>query len=395
MSTLGVDTTRAVIPVGEVVSGGPPPQGIPALGFRDTGGVGLRASPAPRYESPGEAAAWLGGEEPVVLLESGGRARAYPLQILTWHEIVNDTLGGVPVAVTFCPLCNTAYVFDRRLPVPDTLRGAVGALRPAPEIVVATEEFRAAWAEQTLREAPGEAIRATFGTSGMLYLSNLVMFDPPTRTLWSQGMGRGVAGTLAGVPLLRYPAQVVSFRLFREMHPGGSVLSRETGFNRPYGRNPYVGYDRADEPPFLFHDSLDSRLSPKERVVTVELGGEAVAYPFDLLRARRVVEDTVGGVPVVIFWSPGVRSALDREEIREGRDVGMVGVFRRTPGERTLHFTADGDGFTDSATGSRWTILGEAREGALEGRRLVPVVHDRTLWFAWAAFRPDTRIYGR
>ena len=393
MRAIGVDTEKAGIPLEDISSGGPPPQGIPALGFGGDRAGAAGPSPAPDYETQAAAAAWLGAEEPVITVSLGGESRAYPLQILTWHEIVNDTLGGVPVAVTFCPLCNSALAFDRRVPLTEAALEELRTLTPV-TTTDPDEAFRRAYRSQTPDADLAAGLEVTFGVSGLLHNSNLLMFDSESRTLWSQLVGEGAVGTLTGTALLRYPAQIVSFAAFRKAFPEASVLSRETGFSRNYGANPYVGYDRADTPPFLFSGETDGRLPPKTRVVTLERGGEASAYPFDVLAEVGVVNDEVGGEPLTFFWQPGTRSALDTGTIAEGEDVGAVGVFSRTLGGVTLTFVRDGAVFKDEETGSSWNLSGQAVAGELEGERLVAVPHDNTLWFAWAAFRPNTRIYG-
>ena len=163
------------------------------------------------------------------------------------------------------------------------------------------------------------------------------------------------------------------------------MLSKETGYPRPYGENPYAGYDAPDSRPFFFGGRPDPRLPPKARVVAVRLGEEAVAYPYAVLEKARVVNDG----PLVVFWQPGLKSALDAARTALGRDVGTVGVFLREG--RVFYW--DGKHFRDRATGSMWDVTGRAVAGPLKGAALKPVVHDRTFWFAWAAFFPATRVY--
>lgn len=396
LQRIAVDTSRATIPVEEVLSGGPPPQGIPALGFSGDHAGAANANRAPSFVSQEEAASWLAAEEPVIAMTLNGESRAYPLQILTWHEIANDTLGGVPVAVTFCPLCNSALSFDRRIPLTEEAQREVLELNPNASFTELDEGFLTAFQQQRRDpEAAGLAagLEVTFGVSGLLYLSNLLMFDTASSTLWSQLIGEAVVGTLGGTHLLRYPAQIVSFGEFREAFPDALVLSRDTGYNRSYGTNPYVGYDQIDSPAFLFSGPTDGRLPPKERVITFEIAAESVAYPFSVLSQARMVEDSVGGEPVVLFWQEGTRSALDASTIARGADVGAVGVFSRVLNAQELSFSWDGVHFTDQETGSSWNLLGQAVAGELSGQRLTPIVHDNTLWFAWAAFKPETRIY--
>jgi hypothetical protein len=334
------DFAKASVPFDEITSGGPPRDGIPPLD-------------RPTFETVAQADAWLKPPEPVIGLELAGEARAYPLQILTWHEIVNDEVGGTPVSVTFCPLCNTAIAFDRRL--------------------------------------GGRVL--DFGTTGNLRHSDLVMWDRQTESWWQQVSGEAIVGELTGRRLTMLPAEIVSWEEFRAGHPQGSVLSRDTGFSRSYGTNPYVGYDRVDQPPFLFQGKLDGRLPPMERVVAVEIGGEAAAYPFTLLRGRRVVHDEVGGQPVVVFHKPGTASALDQSRIADSRDVGATGVYRPAVDGRPLTFVWRDEAFVDLDTGSRWTLLGQAASGPLAGKQLEAVAHANPFWFAWAAFKSTTRVY--
>jgi hypothetical protein len=391
LARLGIDASRATIDVRDVISGGPPPQGIPALGFAGLAGV-ADASPAPQFVRSDEAAGWLREREPVILVRLGGESRIYPLQVLTYHEIANDTLGGVPVAVTFCPLCNSALAFDRRVPLTSEAVEALRARGAGERVAPLPEDVRARYAsQQTHADAPEFAVEVTFGVSGLLYLSNLLMFDDATGTLWSQLVGEGVVGDVAGARLVRYGAQIVSFGEAVAAEPDALVLSRETGFGRPYGRNPYVGYDEVGSPAFLFDGVVDGRLTPKARVVTID-GAEPVAYPFDRLARERVVHDVVADLAVVVLWQPGTATAIGAADIAAGADVGAVGVFRPEHGGRSLTFEAIAGGFVDRETGTRWDVTGRALDGPLAGSILEAVPHDNTLWFAWAAFRPETDI---
>ena len=390
---LGADTARANIPLEQVLSGGPPPQGIPALGFSGDWREAAPASADPAFVSQEEAAAWLEPQEPVVILSLPDEAKIYPLQILTWHEIVNDALGGRPVAVTFCPLCNSALAFDRRIPLSEEALARVQALNPDAEVTGLEPAFIDAYTAQVGDAAIREGLEVTFGVSGLLYNSNLLMFDSETSTLWSQILGEGNIGTLTDTELLRLPAQIVSFEQARTAFPDALVLSQDTSYSRSYGQNPYVGYDAVGSPAFLFQGVTDGRLTPKERVVSVVQGEETVAYPFVVLEQERVINDELNGVPLTVFWQEGTASALDSSNIAQGQDVGAVGVFNRRVGDRELTFGWQDGAFTDAETNSTWNLLGEAVSGELEGEQLSPVVHDNTLWFAWAAFKPQTRVY--
>ncbi len=295
------DFSRHAVPLIEFRRGGPGKDGIPAID-------------RPRFVAAAEAA-WLDPEEPVIELVLDGEARAYPLEILVWHEIVNDELAGRPVAVTFCPLCHTALAFERRLD------------------------------ERTL----------AFGVSGLLRHSDLVMYDRQTESWWQQFSGEAVVGELAGATLPRLPAAIVAWQDFLARHPDALVLSRDTGYERPYGGNPYPGYDDAESPTFLGTPNQDDgRVPLKERVVFVEIGGDALAVPFSALERAKSVRVEVGGEHLEIIWRPGVRSVFGAPDRAEPKEVGSALV--------------------QSASGKR-------------------VTYDTPFWFAVAAFRPDTKVW--
>ncbi len=342
-SQFSTDFGKHSVPYSEILSGGPPKDGIPAIDD-------------PQFVSVEEADEWLEPQEPVVLVQVGEEARAYPIQILMWHEIVNDAVGGVPVTVTFCPLCNTGVAFER------TFEGQV----------------------------------LDFGTTGRLRFSNLVMYDRQTESWWQQATGEGIAGEFSGRQLTFVPASMISWADFKAAYPDGTVLSRETGYSRNYGRNPYTGYGDVNRSPFL-HDGPETpgTLRPMARVVTVDLNGEAVGYPYEVLQEVQVVNDRVGGVPIVVLWAPGTASALDAGSVAGGEDVGAATTFSRELEGQTLTFVFDGDrGWRlDEQTGSEWDVLGRAVSGPLAGSQLTPVVSINHFWFSWAAFRPETRVY--
>lgn len=386
---IGVNFNKAIIPTEDILSGGPPPNGIPALGFAGDWRNAAAATNAPSFIVQEEAAEWLEANEPVIAMHINGEAKAYPLQILTFHEIINDTVGGAPVIVTYCPLCNSALAFDRRMPLSAEQRTALRAENPDISTTALDEAFIERYHFQSVDDPEVTAgLEVTFGVSGMLYNSNMLMFDSASSTLWSQLIGQAVVGQLAGTELLRYPAQILSFADFRAAYPEALVLSKDTGFRRHYGRNPYVGYDALGSNPYFPVSGDDARLAAKERVVSVVLEHEAVVYPFSLLREQHVIHDTIARQPIVVLWQEGTGSALDSSSIANGADVGAVGVFASVD---TFHW--DGTYFVDDATGSYWNIAGQAVQGERIGEQLHPVVHDNTLWFAWVAFKPTSRVY--
>lgn len=382
---LGTDTSKANIPLEQILSAGPPPQGIPALGFSGLAAGQLSPTNPPRFV-PLSQANWLAPDEPVLVYGE----RAYPLRILLWHEIVNDN-PGIPLAVSYCPLSGSTVVFDRRVALSEAQRQVVLKHNPQAKIAPADAAFRSAYQKQTGQQAPPWVLEVSFGTSGMLYNSNLLMFDSGTGSVFAQLTGLGSVGTLTDTLLLRYPAQVVSASEFARAYPAGQVLSPDTGFNRPYEQNPYLGYDQPEQASFLLPAS-DKRVPPKERVVALQLGNQSLAYRFSALSARRVLDDRVNGQDITLWWAPGSRSVLDASSLARAKDVGAVGVFSRSLEGRLLSFSWDGKGFVDQETKSRWNLLGQASEGPLKGKRLEPILHDTPFWFAWAAFWPNTQL---
>ena len=308
----------------------------------------------PQFETVAEASAWLVDREPVLLLELNGDARAYPLQILTWHEIVNDEVGGLPVAVTFCPLCNTAIVFERTV--------------------------------------NGEVLR--LGTSGLLRNSDLVMWDRQTESLWQQITGEAIVGDMTGTTLEFVPASLIPFSEFKASFPEGQVLSRQTGFARSYGANPYTFYSSSTRP-FLFSGDLDDRFPALERVVAVIVNDQEKAYPFSVISQEGAVNDEVAGVPIVVFWgATDTADALDTTSIAEAKAIGAGLAYERTVDGQVLTFTPVGDAaYRDNETGTVWNILGIAQKGPLAGQKLPPVIHANHFWFAWAAFNQGDPVY--
>jgi hypothetical protein len=338
-STAPVQSEEWLIDPEQVISGGPPPDGIPAID-------------EPVFSSPQEVD--YEEREPVVSLTVDGEAHAYPLRILLWHEIVNDVVGGVPVAVTYCPLCNTTLVFER------------------PEV---------------------EGQLLDFGTSGKLYLSNLIMYDRQTESYWPQVLGKAVHGPLIGTELERLPAQVVSFGDWSRAHPDGSVLTQDTGHPRSYGQNPYPGYDEPDSDAFLFQGEPDPRLPPKARVLGLRVGDDVLAVPFQALAGsavgdHSVVSVQVGGRQIAVLWQAGTLSAIDALELIGSRDVGAAAAFDGAG----LELAATSEGVVDRISGTTFDIFGIGHGGERDGDQLIPVIAEESLWFDWAAFFPETRI---
>ena len=328
----------ALIPLDRIRSGGPPPDGMPPID-------------APTFLTVDEVD-WLQPTEPVIALEIDGDARAYPIQILMWHEIVNDEVGGAPVTVAYCPLCNSALAYDRRL---------------------------------------GDLV-LDFGTSGELYNSSLVMYDRQTESLWTHFDAAAVVGYLTGHRLTTYSIQTVSWDQFQAAHPDGLVLSRDTGWARDYGRNPYEGYDTPDQRPFLFDGEQDDRLAWKQRVIVVRDAVEpAVVVRLDDTFEAGTVPFDAHGRSMIAVVQPGTSSPLSSNTTFDGYDQGSANVFVAALDGAPVELSRTDDGtFIDAVSGIEFDVFGRAVDGS--DARLESVEQLDTFWFAIAAFEPDAEI---
>jgi hypothetical protein len=318
---------KSVVPLDEIVGGGPPPDGIPSID-------------KPKFTSVQEADKMLEDSELVVGLNINEDIRAYPLQILVWHEIVNDNVGGVPVAVTYCPLCFTNQIFNRTL-------------------------------------EDGNVVE--FGTSGKLYNSNLVMYDRTSNSLWSQALAQGIVGKYAGVNLQRIPFDVANWKEWKGLYPESKVLSRDTGSIRPYGADPYGDYYTNSEVLFPISNK-DDRLGLKEIVIGLENNGLYKAYKLQDVEDKKVINDVINNRSIVLFSSFPF----------------MVRAFNPVVDDQTLQFKYDSQNntFADIQTESEWNFEGLAINGELKGKELDRLPYDQGYWFEWVAFHPDTELYG-
>jgi len=339
------DWSRTTIDIGELragLRGEDPRDGIPPID-------------RPLFESVTAASEWLQPTEPGALVSLDGDVRFYPLSIMTRHEIVNDRFGNVPVAITFCPLCNTALAFDARV--------------------------------------DGQRLR--FGVSGLLRKSDLVMWDRQSETLWQQISGTGVIGEYAGTELALVPTSIVSFGDFSATHPDGLSLSRETGFGTSYGTNPYTGYSSGAGPiPAFFPEELDDRLPPMARVVSVIDDDAVTAYPFSAVSETGLIADQVGDLSIAIFWGGATTDALDGQSIANSEQIGSAIAYLAEFEGQPLTFTPNGDDtFTDAETGTTWNLLGAGISGENEGETLTIAPHRNEFWFAFAGFFPEGKLW--
>jgi hypothetical protein len=317
---------NSIVPLDQIVSGGPPPDGIPSIDD-------------PKFISVQEANGRLEDSELILGLNINGDIRAYPLQILVWHEIVNDKIGGVPVAVTYCPLCFTNQVFNRTL-------------------------------------ENGQILE--FGTSGKLYNSNLVMYDRTTNSLWSQAMSQGIVGKLAGIKLERIPFDVAYWKEWKQLFPDSKVLSTDTGSTRPYGADPYGDYYTNGDVLFPVLNR-DDRLGLKEIVVGFENNGQYKAYKLQEIENKKVINDQMKGKPIVLL----------------SLHPFMVRAYNPVVDGQTLEFSysTKDQNFIDKQTSSLWNFEGKAISGQMKGKQLTRLPFDEGFWFEWVAFHPKTELY--
>jgi hypothetical protein len=324
---------KHTVPLDKIVSGGPPQDGIPSIDN-------------PKFQSVQEADKILEDSELIVGLNINDDIRAYPLQILVWHEIVNDVVGGKPVAVTYCPLCFTNQVFDRTLSVENVVE---------------------------------------FGTSGKLYNSNLVMYDRTSNSLWSQALGEGIVGEYAGVKLERLPFDLAYWKEWKKLYPESKVLSRDTGSIRPYGADPYVDYYSKDLILFPIAND-DKRLGLKEIVIGLEHQNQYKAYKLQDIETKKIINDVIGDDNKIALVSlqPFMVRVFDRVIDNENKDDKIV---------VDLLYNETTNILIDQVTNSEVNFDGTFISGPLENKQLKRLPMDQGFWFEWVAFHPETEVF--
>ncbi len=320
METNGV---RHIIPLDKIKGGGPPKDGIPSIDN-------------PVFSTVPNAK-FMSDSDTVIGLEINGEAKAYPLFILVWHEIVNDVVGGVPVSVTYCPLCYTNQVFDRRI--------------------------------------DGQEVE--FGTSGKLYNSNLLMYDRLTESYWSQALGLAVKGEMTGYQLKLIPFDVITWGDWKKLYPETLVLTTDTGHLRSYATDPYGNY--YTEPRIMFPvEHKDDRMFPKEIIIGLNQNNVYKAYKQTDIESNILINDLVGDFPILLV-------SLYPENSR---------VFDRTVDGSELDFEYVDDKIVDTKTKSEWNYDGLSTSGEFEGKQLTRLPIEPGFWFEWVAFHPETLVYG-
>jgi hypothetical protein len=326
LSTLTIMETNGmkhIIPLDKIKGGGPPKDGIPSIDNPKFAGV--------------QGSQFVSDSDVVIGLEINGDARAYPLFILVWHEIVNDRVGDVPVAVTYCPLCYTNQVFER--------------------IINGNE--------------------VEFGTSGKLYNSNLLMYDRWTESYWSQALGTAVTGELTGMQLKTIPFDVITWGDWKKLHPDTLVLTTDTGHLRSYATDPYGDY--YTDPRIIFPvEHSDDRTHPKEIILGFNEDGIYKAYKQNDVEIKKIINDDIGETSLMLV-------SLFSQNSR---------AFDRTLNGDILEFEFVDDKIMDTKTKSEWNYDGVAISGPLEGNKLTRMSIEPGFWFEWVAFHPDTDLFG-
>ena len=313
---------KHIIPLDKIRGGGPPKDGIPSIDD-------------PQFAEV-QGSAFVSDSDVVIGLEINGDSRAYPLFILVWHEIVNDRVGDVPVAVTYCPLCYTNQVFER---------------------IINDQEVE-------------------FGTSGKLYNSNLLMYDRWTESYWSQALGLAVTGEFTGMQLKTIPFDVITWGDWKKLHPDTLVLTTDTGHIRSYATDPYGDY--YTEPRIIFPvDNSDDRMHPKEIILGFHQDGIYKAYKQNDVEEYEIINDKIGDTSIMLtsMFSQNTRS------------------FDRTVNEEILDFEILNGKIIDTKTMSEWNYDGVAISGSMEGTELTRMSMWPGFWFEWVAFHPETEVW--
>lgn len=313
---------------------------------------GILALDDPRFTGADEGR--YADREPIVAVEAGGEARAYPIRVLIWHVVVNDTIGGIPAVVTFDPISGSARVFERDLGGSDL----------------------------------------TFGVTGLLRGGNSLLYDRQTETWWQQITGEAVAGQLSGATLREIPSNLISWGEFKTVFPEGQVLARPEDSDR-YERNPYLGYDVPKGKPIFTAAPADSRLPAMRRVAVIDIRGRKIAVPFPdasvQTNAAYIID--VDGIPVALLFDWPVSSGLDTRNPVDSRSVGALAAYvGEFNGQRLTFEIENGDRIIDQQTRTRWNILGQGVEGPKTGARLEPLPAFQGFWFAVAAAYPGIEL---
>lgn len=300
--------------------------------------------------------------EPVIMIHINNEARAYPLSVLTLYELANDTIDGVPIMVTYCPMCNSEVVYNREVNTPSGTK------------------------------------QLTFGISGLLCHNDMIMFDRETESWWEQIMGNGIAGKYSGTDLEMIPAMLISVYDYFDRFPHGKILSPEymdayisTHHHRPFHN---LEHHNSLIHKYYLPEETDPRLPPLEHVLDVHIENHDRIYPFHALAQQPVVNEIFGDIHIVIFYHGEMVSTLDKDDLSKSKHVGSATAFESRLNGVNYTFQKTGNYFTDDQTHSIWDITGYCKEGVLQGQQLWMLPQSNHFAFAYLAFFPDVEIFG-
>lgn len=302
--------------------------------------------------------------EPVIAISYNGESKAYPLSLLTMFELSNDSVGGEQVMVTFCPMCNAAMAFNRKI------------------------------------KKDGRDILLTFGISGLLMHNDMIMYDKQTNTWWEQLMGEAIVGELAGTELKMMRALIISAKDYFDRYPDGKILSPEgidiidkTTHHRPFH---HLNHDNGKiDTTYYLPETVDKRLPPLERVLDIHVEQHTMIYPFTAIAKKQVINEVFDNMHFVILYHKDMVSVLDEDDLSKSRRIGSATAFRSTMEGVNYTFHKKGNYFYDDQTHSTWDITGYCREGTLKNKQLMILPHSNHFAFAYLAFFPDAEIYGQ
>ncbi|MEM1136351.1 MAG: DUF3179 domain-containing (seleno)protein [Bacteroidota bacterium] len=298
-------------------------------------------------------------KEPVVVVVVKSIEKAYPLSVLTYHQVINDKVANIPIAVTYCPLSGTINVYDRRV------------------------------------EAQGKTKILEFGVSGMLRFANTIMWDHETESWWQQANGKALVGDLNGAELSLFPFMVLSYEKFYENYPYGLIMDYHIDKAVTYGTTPYYQHDDISKNvPNLYLAEPPLKLVPREKVIVTSSMGDQIIYPVDLVKSFGVLNDTPNNNYVAIFYANGVVSTLDQKNFKDSKDVGTCVVFSAFHKTRRLTFKKKDEGFIDEQTGSVWDITGKCIQGPLKNDQLRLLKYRDMFAFTALSMWPEGRIFG-
>ncbi len=302
--------------------------------------------------------------EPVIAICYNGEAKAYPLSLLTMYELSNDSVGLEQVMITYCPMCNAAMVFNRKIQKDD------------------------------------KNYLLQFGISGLLMHNDMIMYDKQTNTWWEQLMGEAIVGELAGAELKMMRALIISVKDYFDRYPNGKILSPEgiSIIDKKSGHHLFhhLNHDNNNmDTTYFLPEKVDPRLPPLERVLDIHVADHIMIYPFSIIAKKEVINEIFDKMPFVIFYHKDMVSVLDEDDFAKSKKIGSATAFRSDLDGVNYTFHKKGNYFIDNQTGSVWDITGYCREGTLKDKQLMFLPHSNHFAFAYLAFFPEAEIYGK